>query len=99
MGKYDALGSYLRRRKHAVVELSFSDIERIICALLPNCAADSAWWANESKDERGFVQCRSWLDAGFEADPAPRADKVVFRKMDSRRDRPLDGSAVPIVRR
>jgi hypothetical protein len=41
MGKYDALGSYLWRRKHAVVELSFSDIERIISALLPNCAADS----------------------------------------------------------
>jgi hypothetical protein len=94
MGKYDALGSYLRRRKQPVIELSFVDIERIICALLPNCAADASWWANERRNERGFVQCRSWLDAGFQAEAVPRVDKVVFQKVDLRQDR-FSGSLEP----
>jgi hypothetical protein len=94
VGKYDALGSWLRRRRQPVVELSFADIERIIRALLPHCAADASWWTNERKFERGFVQCRAWLDAGFEAEPAVRGEKVVFRRVGARSNRLIDESTV-----
>lgn len=84
MGKYDALGAFLRRWKIRndadTVELTFTDIERIICGLLPNSADSTDWWRNEASDERGFVQCRAWLDAGFEARPVKGAERVEFHR-------------------
>ena len=82
MGKYDALGTFLRRwtlRNDAdTVELTFADIERIISGLLPNSAESLEWWRNEATNERGFGQSRSWLDAGFEAEPVEGRERVRF---------------------
>lgn len=47
MGKYDALGTFLRRWKVRNdvdgVELSFAQIEGIIRGVLPRGAADAQW--------------------------------------------------------
>ncbi len=43
MGKYDPLGTYLRRQKADVVDLSFLDIERKLGAMLPKAALAESW--------------------------------------------------------
>jgi hypothetical protein len=79
MAKYDPLGRHLKRSKSAVLELSFSDIERIIGAMLPNSASLPQWWENETA-ERGHVQCRAWREAGYDAFLLKGKDTVVFRR-------------------
>ncbi len=66
MAKYDPLQRYLRRQKTAVVELTFSEIERLIGALLPKRSALAQWWANESENARD-VQVEAWRQVGFKA--------------------------------
>lgn len=90
MGKYAPLGAFLRRWKRKnvdadSVELSFADVERIIGALLPRGAARRDWWHNSHRTERGFVQSRAWLSAGFEAQPVDGVERVRFRKTDGDR--------------
>jgi hypothetical protein len=85
MGKYAPLGAFLRRWKRKnesadTVELTFADVERIIGALLPRSAATRDWWHNNHRTERGFVQSRAWLNAGFEAYPVDGSERVRFRR-------------------
>ena len=44
MAKYEPLRRYLARQKTARVELTFTDIERMIGAFLPKAAARPTWW-------------------------------------------------------
>ena len=80
MGKYDPLEDHLRRQKVDSLEMSFRDIELTIRDMLPKSAQRPQWWANEQGADSRHVQCRSWLDAGFEAFLSPRADRVRFRR-------------------
>lgn len=84
MGKYDALGVFLRRwglRNDAEgVELTFAQIESIIRGLLPGGAAKPEWWCVDGQADRRAPHRRVWLDAGFEAVPEPKAERVYFRR-------------------
>lgn len=84
MGKYDALGVFLRRWKFRNdaegVELSFAQIETIIRGLLPRGAGDEAWWCVNCPADRSAPHRRVWLDAGFDAIAEPKAEKVYFRR-------------------
>lgn len=81
MGKYAPLGRFLRRRRQdSAVLLSFDDIERIIAAMLPKAAWEESWWSNQRSTARGFVQCRAWLDAGFDAQLIGRSETVRFQR-------------------
>jgi hypothetical protein len=82
MAKYDPLRRYLRRRGREVDELvlSFDEIERILGAMLPKAARQEDWWTNEPTHGRGFVQCRAWIEAGFEAHPSVATETVQFRR-------------------
>lgn len=84
MGKYDALGAFLRRwsiRYDAEgVELSFAQIEGVINALLPNAAAEPGWWHVKSATDRNAPHRRAWLEAGFDVTAEPHAERVYFRK-------------------
>lgn len=84
MGKYAALGVFLRRWKlrddAEGVELSFTQIESIIRGLLPGGAAESRWWCVDEHGDRGAPHRRAWLDAGFEAVPEPKVERVYFRR-------------------
>jgi hypothetical protein len=70
LGKYDALGVFLRRwavrNTGDQVEMSFTQLESMIGALLPKAAMKEEWWS-DGMNVRHAVQCRAWLDAGFEA--------------------------------
>jgi hypothetical protein len=84
MGKYDALGVFLRRwriRNDAEgVELGFAQIENIIGGLLPRGAAEPEWWCANGHADRDAPRRRAWLEAGFEAVAKIKAERVYFRK-------------------
>jgi hypothetical protein len=84
VAKYDPLGKHLRRKNPADVLMSFDDIERVIGAMLPKSAELAAWWGNEKSRDTRHVQCRAWLDAGYEATLMPGGDKVRFSRTGSR---------------
>jgi hypothetical protein len=47
--------------------------------MLPNSASLAQWWENETA-ERGHVQCRAWLEAGYDAFLLKGKDRVIFRR-------------------
>lgn len=79
MPKYTPLYDYLRRKPHAEIEMSFTQIERVVGSMLPKRASRSQWWANERSAETRHVQCSAWLDAGYEALLLPN-ERVIFRR-------------------
>jgi hypothetical protein len=83
MSKYTPLFDYLRRKSASELELSFTDIERMLGAMLPNSASRPQWWANEKNADTRHVQTSAWLDAGYEAFLIARQDKVRFRRRNS----------------
>ncbi|HEY2750140.1 DUF7662 domain-containing protein [Phenylobacterium sp.] len=80
MAKYDPLHGHLRRQKTATYEMTFPDVERIIAGLLPKSAQRSEWWANETDPQTRYVQCRAWLDAGYNAFLIKGAERVRFER-------------------
>lgn len=80
MGKYDPLRDHLKRQRTADVELSFSEIERIIGCMLPNSAARPQWWANVTDAETSAVQRNAWRDAGYDAILVVGLDRVKFKR-------------------
>jgi hypothetical protein len=78
MAKYDPLRRYLSRQKTASVTLSFMEIERMIGALLPKSAAQTAWWADAGDDDPKAVQKAAWRDIGYTATLLPGEDRARF---------------------
>lgn len=62
MGKYDPLAAFLRRRATDQIELTFTEIERRLGALLPKAAQAEGWWSGDG------VQVRAWSAVGFGAE-------------------------------
>lgn len=83
MGKYDALGAFLRRwaarNDGQEVELTFAQIEGLIGAPLPKAAAQLAWWCDQSG-----VQSRAWREASFMARLIEGEELVKFRRNGAR---------------
>lgn len=83
MGKYDALGAFLRRwavrNGEQEVELTLAQIEGLIGAPLPKAAANIAWWC----DDRSGVQSCAWLDARL----IEQEEFVIFGRCDTRSKR------------
>jgi hypothetical protein len=80
MAKYDPLHGHLRRQKTQTYEMTFPDVERIIASMLPKSAQRSEWWANETAPLSRHVQCRAWLDAGYNAFLVKGAERVRFER-------------------
>lgn len=78
MGKYDPLRRYLRRQRTDVTEFSFTELERLLGAFLPNGAQAKAWWSN-NPEGAGMVQRHAWLEAGFHATLLP-GERVRFER-------------------
>ncbi|BDG02836.1 DUF4268 domain-containing protein [Anaeromyxobacter oryzae] len=76
--RYAALGATLRSNTtDDRVVLKFSDVEKILGAPLPASARQyRAWWSN---NERGHVQAKQWIDAGWHvAEVSTREQYVTF---------------------
>ncbi len=66
-GKYESLELHLRSipPKVGEVTLSFSEIERILGAPLPESATTHRpWWENQ-RESKSRPQAHAWLSAGF----------------------------------
>lgn len=67
MSKYDPLYKYLNQQKRTRISMTFSSIESLLGFRLPSTARQrSQWWANEISRDTRHVQCKAWLDSGFE---------------------------------
>ena len=61
MGLYDSLNHYLSESGQEIVQMPFSEIEKLLGRVLPQSAYTyNAWWANG-----GHSQASAWLDAGY----------------------------------
>lgn len=64
MKKYSALSQYLSGLKTDIVQLTFSQIEKIIDGRLPLSATrQKAWWANEKNGTHRWAHL--WQAAGW----------------------------------
>lgn len=67
MAKYEPLRRYLARQKTSHVELTFTEIERLIGAMLPKRAQRPQWWSTADAHAVPGVQTAAWRSAGFVA--------------------------------
>lgn len=80
MGKYAALGDFLRKQRVSLIPMTFQDIERITGAKLPPKAQHHrAWWSNNPSNN---VMTKVWLEAGYQTEQVDMASrKLVFRRV------------------
>jgi hypothetical protein len=80
MGKYEALGRFLRQQRTNEVPMAFADVERITGTRLPPSAhKHRPWWSNNPQNS---VMTKVWLEAGFETEQVDMAgQKLVFRRV------------------
>ena len=62
MSKYDPLQEHLDRLLPERMQLTFSEIDRLVGGLPPSAYRHRAWWSNERRGSH--VQAVAWLDAG-----------------------------------
>jgi hypothetical protein len=62
VSKYALLREHLDRLPPGRVQLTFSEIGRLVGGLPPSAHRYPAWWGNER--EGSHVQAAAWLDAG-----------------------------------
>jgi hypothetical protein len=79
MSKYNALGEYLGRQRHAEIPMTFSEIEKVAKVKLPPKAQlHRAWWSNNPSNN---VMTKVWLAAGYETSQVDMVGrKLVFRR-------------------
>lgn len=82
MPKYAPLATFLRRQKHAEVDLTFRDIERIVGGILPKAAAVDGWWT-AGPAGKIMPQHVAFAEAGFVAEPRIRAETVRFVRVNA----------------
>jgi hypothetical protein len=80
MGKYDALGHFLRGQRGGEVPMTFAEIERLTATKLPPSAhRHRPWWSNNA---RNSVMTKVWLEAGFRTEQVDmEGRKLVFRRV------------------
>lgn len=67
MSKYDPLCKWLQSKRTIALTVSFEEIETAIGFKLPASARIwTHWWDNEPRNETRHVQCKAWIDAGFQ---------------------------------
>jgi hypothetical protein len=81
MAKYEPLRRYLARQRAARVEMSFSEIENMIGALLPKAASRPVWW-DDGAEASLAVQTRAWREPGYSA-RLQANERVVFERSPS----------------
>jgi hypothetical protein len=80
-GEYWALQKYLRDRFADAVVLTFSQIEDLLGARLPDAARFQGWWAEPTADTPPSAQSHAWTDAGRTAIPNVVARTVRFDRI------------------
>lgn len=91
MGKYTPLTEFLAARRGRRITMSFSEIEQVVGAPLPNSKRIRAWWSNNSDNN---VMTVAWLAAGFKsADVDIEQERLTFVPAGL----PSEGSKGPVM--
>jgi hypothetical protein len=77
--RYDPLREYLLNQHLREIELTFTEIEKILGARLPKSAERPQWWANQVASSR--PQREAWRAAGYDAFLVAGSRKVKFRRV------------------
>jgi len=73
--KYDALRDFLTRRDAAPITLTFMQVDQLIGNLPRSARLYHLWWRN---DDPSHHHCRSWGDAGYNAQADLKEQTVTF---------------------
>jgi hypothetical protein len=92
MSVYDPLRDYLKRQDFRELELSFAQLEEIICRPLPHSAERPQWWANTVAP--GRPQREAWRAAGDDAFLIAGSRKVRFERRSGQFIEPTAATAV-----
>jgi hypothetical protein len=79
MGKYEALGEFLKGQRGGDIPMTFAEIERVTGTRLPPSALKHRpWWSN---NPRNSVMTKVWLEAGFRTEQVDmESRRLVFRR-------------------
>ncbi len=89
MGKYDALGAFLRQQFADEIPMTFAEIEKLTGAKLPPSAyRHRPWWSNNASNS---VMTKVWLEAGFHTAQVDMPGKKLVFKRASTRAKPYTG--------
>jgi hypothetical protein len=85
MSKYSPLADFLATQQQDEIQMSFSDIEKILKFNLPPVARNNdAWWANSRTDD-SHTHAHLWIRAGWQSQKINRSEGwIVFRQINSR---------------
>jgi hypothetical protein len=87
MTKYEPLERFLRAQHADEIPMTFTEIERLLGAKLPNSKTNRAWWSNNPNNN---VMTSAWLNAGYLTERVDlKNDRVVFRRIGAERVGPL----------
>ena len=76
VGIYERLGEYLSASNDRMVQVTFSEVGKILDHSLPRSARTyRAWWANEKSETRS--QAKSWMRTGWKVDSVDLNQQVV----------------------
>jgi hypothetical protein len=80
--KYAPLCEFLKKQNRHLIQLTFSEIEKLIGAPLPPSARKHRpWWSNNPKNS---VITDAWLAAGYRSEQVDmETGKLVFRRADA----------------
>jgi hypothetical protein len=79
MGKYEALGTFLRKQGREQVRLTFTEVEKIVGSPLPPSKRYPAWWSNNPSNN---VMTRIWMEAGYRTEQVDiEGETLVFRRV------------------
>jgi len=75
--KYYNLEIYLKNSTKQIENLSYMDLEKVLCFNLPPSAYNHrAWWANG-----GHTQAKAWLNAGWKVSYVDLGKTITFEKV------------------
>src|SRR5579864_848678 len=96
MGRYAALGDFLRKQSVNQIPMTFDRIEKVVGVKLPASATRyRAWWSN---NPRNSVMTKVWLEAGFKSEQVDiEGRRLVFSRIASAEgtSRPSEEQSAP----
>jgi hypothetical protein len=78
MSQYERLYTWLNGNPNQRVYATFHELEAVLGVYLPGSARKRRhWWANEQVATTMHVQCRAWLQAGFNVEEVDLENEIV----------------------
>lgn len=78
MSQYQPLYIWLNGNPNQRINATFRELEAVLRMHLPGTARKRRqWWANEQVATTRHIQCRAWLQAGFNVEQVDLENEIV----------------------